>query len=250
MRPNLLKYTVYYIMYIRRISVVAAFDQMRSYLHLVHASLDDEQERFFASVKGIHSTIIDEDQKQETLDLLHNEFIQVSHEFPRLLYSSFLVSWYSFIEHQLLQLCDDLKLTVTISVRQHDRYSKGIQRARQFLKEAATYEIPDDFWQELTKIQQIRNKIVHEGGELCYFTTQRDGENTVPLRLEDISIYEEEHNTIYLNIDNNLYQYLYENALLRYGGRLYIDPPFEYCLGLVDFGKGLFTNIWGALDLT
>lgn len=236
-------------MYIGRYLILLSFDQMHKYLHVTKSAIDEEQERFFATIKEIHSTYTDENQKQGVLDLLDDEFTEVTYEFPRMLYSSFLVTWYSFIEHKLLQLCDDLNLTINITIRERDEFGTGIQRARKFLKEAANYEIPDEYWQELTKIRQIRNKIVHEGGEIKYFATEQTDVKTIPLSLETISIYAEDFEILYLQIETNLFQYLDEHALLKYEGEVYIDPTFDYCLGLIDFGKGLFTRIWDNLDL-
>ena len=234
-------------MYSRRITVLASFDQMQRFLYLTKSALD---QAITDSTLAMGKFAVDDyhkEQGEEIRDLLRDEFIEVNYQFPRLLYSNFLAGWYSFIEHNLVQLCDDLQLTVNIKIRERDESGIGVQRARRFLKEAAKYELPDEMWQELNKIRQVRNKIVHENGELISFATEPSNEKTTLLHLDPM--YEDDPELVYVRIESNLLQYIESNALYRYEGRLYIDPTFDYCLGLVDFGKCIFTEIWTGLNL-
>lgn len=234
-------------MYSRRIAILASFDQMQRFLYLTKSALDQAINDSIKAMKGIREDYYLEEGKEEVLGLLRDEFVEVNYQFPRMLYSNFLAGWYSFIEHNFIQLCDDLHLTVNIKIRERDESGTGIQRAKRFLKEAAKYEFPDDLWQELNKIRQIRNKIVHENGELVSFVTQPHNEKTALMRLDPT--YEGDPEVLYVRIERNLLEYIVQHGLYRYDRQLYIDPTLDYCLGLVDFGKNLFSEIWKGLEI-
>jgi hypothetical protein len=234
-------------MYSRRLAVLASFDQMQRFLYLTKSALDQATNESQAAMKILQTDDYHDERKEEIFSLLHDEFIEVNYQFPCMLYSSFLSAWYSFVEHNLIQLCDDLQLTVSIKIHERDDAGTGIQRANKFLKEAAKYEVPDKYWQELNRIRQIRNKIVHENGELASSVIKPSNEKTVPLHLD--STYEGDPEMLYVRIESNLLQYIEQHALFRYDRQLYLDPSFDYCLGLVDFGRSLFLEIWKGLEL-
>ncbi len=216
---------------------------MQRYLNFIESTLADERERYFASIQGIE----DED-REEIIDMLYDELIEIRDEFPRMTYSSFLVTWFNLIEHELIKICETKELSINVKIHDQERFNTGIQRAYTFLKEGANYKIPDLYWQELSKIREIRNKIVHADGRIKTFPMKpSNGKKTISI---NISEDENEEYIVYTDLDEDLYNYLEQHAMIEYQGAVpYINPTFEYCLGLVEFGRSLFAKIYEDLGL-
>jgi hypothetical protein len=224
-------------MNIRKIFLDVTLNQMRRYLHIVHSALTEEQEQFFATVKEITDRLSDDEDPEMVWDHLYDEMVEVRDELPKQLYYSFIVSWYSFIEHELTEICLSRKLTIAVGIRDSDGLGQGIRRARRFLKEAAKYEIPDVYWNEIVKIGWMRNKIVHEAGKLqCSLIPSK---SHIPIEIEG--------NTLYLAIEENQYNYMERHALIEYSAGFVIDPTFEYCIGLVDFAQSFLLKLYNDI---
>lgn len=224
-------------MSIQKIFLDVTLNQMSRYLHVVHAALLQEQEQFFGTVKQITDNLSDDEDPEMVWDHFYDELVEVRDELPRQLYYSFIVSWYSFIEHELVQICVSRKLTISVGIRDNDGLGKGIGRARKFLKQAAGYDIPDVYWNELTKISWIRNKIVHEGGRLRY--SFAPSKSNIPTKVED--------NTLYLEIEENQHKYMELHALIKYTAGFVLDPTFEYCISLIDFARSFLLRLYNDL---
>ena len=215
------------------------FKQMQRYLQLVQAALSEEQKNFKSYLQKL-----DEEYPDYAIELKYDELVEVRDEFPRLTYSSFLVSWFALIEHELIQLCVMEDLQVSIRIRDQEQIGRGINRAYLFLKEGADFEIPQEKWQELTKIRKIRNVIVHQDGRIRTYPLEFvDGKGMIEVRVD-------EDLTVYVEADRNLYHYLEQHSMIDFqGALLYINPTFEYCNRLVEFGLKLFSLVYEALDL-
>lgn len=216
---------------------------MERYLKLVHSVIIEEQERFYASFKELESK-----DGEDIIEILYDELVEVRDEFPRMLFSSFLVAWFTFVEHELVKLCDSKNLSVKVKIHDQERLGTGIQRAYIFLKDGANFTIPDQYWQELTKIREIRNRIVHDDGRIeSYPLKPTNGKKTVAVNTSEID--EEEH-VIHLEIDKTVYHYLEQNAMIDFEGVLtYISPSFDYSLRLVNLGKALFSTIYESIGM-
>jgi hypothetical protein len=210
-------------------------EQMGRYLDLLHSAINENHKQFVASIEQITSTM-SEDEVENFYAFNEDDFIEVSADFPRLLFSSFVVSWYSFVEIHLMNFCKYRNLKISISIQDNENYGEGIRRAYNFLNRAAGYQIDNVHWQELTRIGKTRNKIVHNNGRLP-FSPYASSSNSVPVKVhEDI--------TYYLQIDQDLYGYLQTHNLLKFTGLFYIAPNFEYCKHLVQFGLSFFEKLY------
>jgi len=173
-------------------------------------------------------------------DPFTDEFIETGRDFPQLLLTSFIVTWYSFVEQKLLDLCEKLKLTISVMPKDNRNLDKGIRRARTFLIEGQKYEIHPSHWQKLVEISKLRSFIVHKGTRMVgsYFPTS---ENMMALESGDGL-------TIYFPIKQSLYQYLDKQQIMGHTGMfLNIMPTFDYCADLVKFGKDLFSKLYKDL---
>lgn len=229
----------------------------------------------------------------ETEQQLENKFEQFSHsygasvaddalsdeiwtvqQYPKFLYSSFVVLWYSFIEQRLFHLCHELDRELWQLLLNKNPYP-ALKDAGRYLVEKGFQGIDGRNWQELTKISKLRNILVHRGNEiwithrkpdekyLCL--SERDQEDIPGLRewTEHISQIDRElefpAGTVSEadNLDtlewyirekdvNNrsLYRYLKEHKLLTCEGKfLTISPGIDYCRHLIAFGRDLFQEI-------
>ncbi|MCP4614783.1 MAG: hypothetical protein GY845_39385 [Planctomycetes bacterium] len=215
-------------------------EQMSRYLDLIQSSLG---QRFDEIEKAYHKDMareMSENEYSRVDDHYTDEFFEVGRDFPQRLLASFIVTWYSFVEQKLLDLCEELELMISIGPKDNTNLGKGIRRARRFLLEAKQYEIHPPHWQELTEIGKLRNFIVHRGTKMIgsYFPSDDNM----------ITFQSDMGNTIYFLIAQDLYQYMHKHQLVNHSG-IFLDiiPPFEYCTYLVEFGKKLFSKLYKDL---
>ena len=174
------------------------------------------------------------------------EVSEFEHDFPRLLYSGFLVSCYSFVELSLLRVCEEYRLRLKVSALDRDNPDKGIFRARHFLKLAGSCELPNDLWQELTFINSIRNTISHEWGAIPTFFAPEESEegNLTPIQDSDGLTY-------FIQIEPNLLKYLQRHRLLTFQPPTFlVSPTFEFCQHFIDLSWTLFHYIYDSLEKT
>ena len=209
-------------------------EQMDRYLDLLHDAISENEKQFEASIEKIASNL-SEDEKAEFYEFHEDDFIELSADFPRLLFSSFIVSWYSFVENSLISFCKNQNLKISISIQDNENYEAGIRRAYNFLNRAAGYQIDNIHWQELTRIGKTRNKIVHKNGKLSFSHFQMPNNGT-PYKVDD-------EVTLYLLIDKDLSHYLQTHNLIEFTGIFQITPTLEYCKHLVRFGLEFFEKL-------
>ena len=210
--------------------------QMDSYLDLLHTAIKDNEEQLEASIEKHASTLSVEEREKFYETKFFAEFFGITADVPRLFFSSFVVSWYSFVEVNLVGFCENRKLKISISIRDNENYGDGIRRAYNFLNRAAGYQIDNAHWQELTRIGKTRNKIIHNNGILP-FSFSSTFNNTIPVKIN-------EDETIHVQMEADLYQYLQAHNLLEYRGLFQITPTFKYCKYLVNFGFEFFGKLY------
>ena len=79
-----------------------------------------------------------------------------------LYYTSILISLYSFLERNMHELCKSVENEYKIRLK--DLNGKGIFQFRNYLEKVVEvdFEPLNDYWNEITKINKLRNLIVHE----------------------------------------------------------------------------------------
>ncbi len=213
-------------------------EQMAKYLDLVVVALQDNQKNLMESFEA-ETKDMTEAEKSDFDQFHEDDYIEAGSDFPRLLFSSFVVTWYSFTENHLIDLCAKRGLRIMLSIRDSEHYGEGVRRACKFLNDAANYRIDSDHWQELLYIGRVRNKIVHEGGRLTYSYINSESKS-VQIKLSDDEF-------AFLHVDSDLYRYLQKHNLIEFTGLYYVTPSYDYCKHLVSFGKELFTKIYEDL---
>jgi hypothetical protein len=88
--------------------------------------------------------------------------------FPDLQRRSALITLYSFLEHELEELCGLFIRDENLKVSLNDMRGTGIERALLFLEKIVGLQIDKGTatWQEVKNIQKVRNLVVHNDAKL------------------------------------------------------------------------------------
>jgi hypothetical protein len=224
---------------------------MREYLNLTMDALrhyEDKMETAWS--QETMQKMVDNDDEEMLLQYEEyiDRFAGLLGHVPRRIHTSFIVSWFSFIEDELLSLCESLNLSINIGVNDRTNFGSGIRRAYEFLAKSADYKINDNHWQELTLINKMRNQIVHRNGKfISYEEKPSDDDNVIFVSFSDKE-RDTEHE-LYSEIDKQLFRYLREKNLLHFYGTLFIYPSVEYCYYLLDFADEFFSRIFNDFGL-
>ena len=216
------------------------FDQMSRYLKLIQASIDQQLIEIENSYNKMLAKELPEYDSDFMEDHYTDKYIEAGEKYPQMLYSGFIILWYSFIEQKLLDICSDLELVISIKPKDQINLEKGIRRARSFLIQARSYVIHPPHWEELTRIGRLRNQIVHSGNRVIGSYINSD-DNMVELQDSDGS-------TFFFSISHSLIDYMKSHNLINHSGVfLDIGPAEEYCHYLINFGKDFFARLYRDL---
>jgi hypothetical protein len=216
--------------------LIIELEQMLRYVKIIDLAIQDNRKSLITHLESILKDMSDE-EKADFYELKEDEIIELSNTFPELLYSNFVISWYSFIEHELINICERLNLRISISIKENFRSREGIDRAKIFLREVSNYKIDNNHWEELNKIRKIRNRLVHQKGILRPKPSRCNPSVRIDLAEDEV---------FYLPIDEELYRYLYKHSLYHIG-EWRITFNYDYCAHLVEFGKELLKEIYEDL---
>jgi hypothetical protein len=223
--------------------LINELERMSKYLELLKNTVQLRYEDLEESYEKDMAREMDEDEAAILQDVYTDDFIEAAESLPQLLLSSFIISWYSFVEQKLIDLCDDLHLSVRITPKDNKSMGKGIRRARTFLIEGANYEIDKVHWQELLDVNKLRNVIVHEGKDLTTTYSKPDG--------QPISFTTDSNTPIYILADDGLVHYLNKHNLIKRFDTLFeILPSFEYCEYLIKLSEKLFSKLYTDLKMS
>src|SRR5271157_134621 len=86
-------------------------DQMSRYLTMAKQSLAEELKK----LESDFESKLDDDVEEEFLvDDYTDKSIELEQDYPKLVYGSFIVAWYSFIEQNLLDICESNNLHIVV----------------------------------------------------------------------------------------------------------------------------------------
>ena len=88
-------------------------------------------------------------QKEAFLSYYADELTNMHFTLPTIFYSSFIVTWFSFVESNLLEICKRLDLKVTFNAKEKINIRDGLDRAQVFLKKGADYDFEKSTWDEI-----------------------------------------------------------------------------------------------------
>jgi len=221
-------------------------NQMSRYLDVVVSALETN----FKSVDSAYEEAMKEeisnsefsdDYREWVISNHEDELIEAGQDFPQLLLVSFIILWYSFVEQKLLEFCDELGLTISITAKSKENFDTGIKRAYKLLSQTKDYQIYQKHWQELAYISKFRNLLVHEGKQLRLSYMKPDGQSVVYKRENELDLY--------IPIDEDLFRYLDKHKLIEvWGVSLNIIPSIDYCKGLIELAREIFIKLYGDLQ--
>ncbi|MER0468112.1 hypothetical protein ABR330_15855 [Bacillus cabrialesii subsp. cabrialesii] len=164
----------------------------REYAEYVESNLRRELYKYEQTFKELSDIEI-----EEFVDWHYDEISQYRDDFPSIMRNSLFISVYSFLEEKVIDLCDQPDET---SIKLEDLQGNGIKRASLFIKKVLKDDFPDDTkeWHFILNANQIRNCIVHCGGDIDKAKNPKRVRNAVN-ELENV--IEGRHNKILLNED-------------------------------------------------
>ena len=137
------------------------------FLDLVEPHLESTLREWEQAIEQQAQEIDDEDERAEFYEF-HSDEYRERLEFKSILMNSFFSASFALFENQLIAICQSAQRDSAsrFSVKDIGSYSPT-DRVKTYLQKLGVL-FPSDGpeWQEITKYQKIRNKIMHEGGEL------------------------------------------------------------------------------------
>ena len=135
----------------------------RLYLKEMNLYLEAESEQIDQSMVELEKTIGDNEEKK---DEITNRYIK-SREFNNILFSSFVVSTYSYFESKLNNICRRCEKVFAFEIKLEDFKDQGFNRARKYLEKVCKLNMPDiRVFEKITFLSKVRNFIVHNGGSI------------------------------------------------------------------------------------
>lgn len=161
-----------------------------------------------------------------------SEIMDIEKEFPRRVYSSYIVNWYSTYEDLLLSMCKALGLNLVIQPFDRMNITNGLERARKILEQTG-FKTNEDDLREIRIIRDIRNKLAHNsdnyqiGGE----PEKNDlGKFQLTNFVEGVNLY--------VQMDKATFRYFDRYKLLElHRGYGRINPGYPYCEHLIKFAN-------------
>jgi len=142
-----------------------SFSELETYVGTVQSALEREKEHFNTWLDRQLSGL-DEEAADERAELYAEDFSQLSTTFPDIARRSAFLAIYSTFEYWLLALCWQVQKIEKQPFGPRDM--KGdFFGARIYLERLAGIRMarkPD--WQRIVTLREIRNKLVHEGGNV------------------------------------------------------------------------------------
>ena len=144
---------------------------LREYLWSVQSFVTQEQKAFRQRVEdAIAAEGLQGDEKDEYYSIHEDEFDQLHSTFPRIVYSSTLLTACSLFESSLTDLCKDFERDSALpKLKTWDQLDKdtGIRKAAAFLKANFGVHLKNySHWDSVLDFYRIRNCIAHVNGDV------------------------------------------------------------------------------------
>ena len=119
--------------------------------------------------------------QQEIGELYGEEYGMVEEIFSRQFRYSILVTVYSILEKTLTDLCYKLRHIKKLTLELDELNGRGIERAKLYLSKVCLIDFPENLneWNEIKKLNKIRNCIVHAEGDIHDATNPEKLENII-----------------------------------------------------------------------
>ncbi|MEZ8096566.1 hypothetical protein ACED51_20885 [Photobacterium swingsii] len=125
----------------------------------------EEQKIFKAKLNGIPDSLKEFDDNEHPPELI-DEYWDLYESFPSIHRKTELINAYSMLEHGLCSLCEAYEKTIPNGKPLSDFKSRNnVANYKKYLASQVGIVLPkDEMIEEINFIQQIRNKLIHNGG--------------------------------------------------------------------------------------
>jgi hypothetical protein len=140
---------------------------VRSYVEAVQSWLQNESVRLEAEFTSKLPTL-SEDEAHDAYAWYVGDESNLKEEFPALCHSSTLIATFSFLEHHLAIICEQVRQAKGHTLAVGDVAGKGIEQSRTYLTKVLGFNDPatQPEWCEIKSLQKARNRLVHSLGHL------------------------------------------------------------------------------------
>ena len=156
-------------------------DLFREYIDIVQDALERVHASHVAYVQRQLSAEPDE-ANREGIEIFHAEDDEkLAVVLPSLSHSATIVSIFSFLEHEMFELCARLQKNAKHRIGVKDLAGSGIEQAANYLEKIcglSGLKIPTT-WAEICKLQKVRNVIVHRRGMLKEANPKNDPDHAI-----------------------------------------------------------------------
>ncbi|MCS0349827.1 hypothetical protein ND923_23260 [Vibrio diabolicus] len=149
-----------------RASFYMQYDTYKEHARKVDEFLESEAKAFKTEVEKLAESM-ESYERAEYLEEMADQFQELKFEFPSIQRRAELITIYTVLEHQFQQICQAYERELENPVKIKDLDSNGIiDQCRKYLEKVALVDFPSKYpaWVEFTKIQQLRNCVVHADG--------------------------------------------------------------------------------------
>lgn len=142
------------------------YDTYKEHAKKVDRFLESEAIEFKTRVETLAQEM-ESYERAEYLEDMSEQFRELKFELPSIQRRAELITIYTVLEHQIQKICQVYEKTLENPVKVKDLGSNGIiDQCRKYLEKVALVDFPSKHasWIEITKIQQLRNCVVHADG--------------------------------------------------------------------------------------
>jgi len=150
-----------------KISISIDFDNIEQYCSMLNRTLEKEQIIFNENVQKAVGNM-DENEKASFYEYRSDDHWRLHDVFPSFHWNSTFVTAYSLFEYHLNDICECLQDKSESKIKVKIIKGKGIERSKIYL--SAIWNLHDCFngenWSSIKDYALIRNRLVHNSGEL------------------------------------------------------------------------------------
>ncbi|MGY6467700.1 hypothetical protein ACXIUR_15755 [Vibrio parahaemolyticus] len=149
-----------------RSSFYMQYDTYKEHARKVDQFLESEANEFKTRVETLAQEM-ESYERDEYLEDMSEQFQELKFELPSIQRRAELITIYTVLEHQIQRICQVYEKALENPVKVKDLGSNGIiDQCRKYLEKVALVDFPSKHtsWVEITKIQQLRNCVVHADG--------------------------------------------------------------------------------------
>ncbi len=217
------------------------FIQLSKYLDYMKNSITGNEISYKQELEKAYDFIGSPEEHSDLHFNLDTKYRDSVIEFSNVLYSNFVIIWFSFMEKELNEFIRFPKFSVIENDSTYNQNHK-LSKIYKIFKEEIKYTIDNEYWELLVTIQKIRNILVHNGRKIWGTKNKQEKSSFICLTHNGYNY------PIYFQINKKLYEHMIKFQIVKNTGfALLIEPNYEYCETLIGFGSAFFEKVYSDL---